>query len=153
MHGVRHDTSRPLLQVDSDGFPRISWYSGSYAVDPFADHALYSLFCSTACTAAEAHAWGYVDMDLSHHPAGGVDLQFTRQDQPRVAYQELGGGLGYAWCNADCTGTSGVQISSIDGTTKINGSTSTKTFANVNNGVLAVLGNGNDVLELSGGRP
>jgi hypothetical protein len=47
-------------------------------------------------------------MDLAHDPAGGIDLQFDRQGRPRVAYQELGGGLGYAWCDAGCE-TDGVQ--------------------------------------------
>lgn len=47
-------------------------------------------------------------------------------------------------------GTSSVAVSSLDGTTKVNGSTSTQVFNNVINGVIAVTGEGDDVLELSG---
>lgn len=47
-------------------------------------------------------------------------------------------------------GTSSVSVTSLDGTTNINGSASTKTFTNVTNGIIAVTGSGDDVLELSG---
>ena len=47
-------------------------------------------------------------------------------------------------------GTSSVLITSLDGTTRINNSTSPQLFNNVINGVTAVTGDGHDVLELSG---
>lgn len=47
------------------------------------------------------------------------------------------------------SGTSSVQVTALDGTTTINGQT-TQTFNNVTQGVFALLGNGNDVLELRG---
>lgn len=46
-------------------------------------------------------------------------------------------------------GTSSVQVTSTDGTT-VNGNATPQTFNNVTQGVLAVLGNGNDELELRG---
>lgn len=31
-----------------------------------------------------------------------VDLALDSMDRPRLAYQEIASGLGYAWCNTNC---------------------------------------------------
>jgi hypothetical protein len=98
-----HGSMVQSLQVDASGSPRIAWFSGWEAYGPFTSYELYYLYCTTSCVDLQAGTWGYSHMALSRGPAGGVDLQLDGQDRPRVAYQELGGGLGYAWCNAGCT--------------------------------------------------
>jgi len=96
-----HGSASHSLQVDAQGRVRLAWASGSYASAPFQPHELYFFWCDSGCTEDGAN-WGYAQVNLSFHAGGTIDMQLDAQGRPRIAYDELLDGLGYAWCVADC---------------------------------------------------
>jgi VCBS repeat-containing protein len=64
-------------------------------------------------------------------------------------YLYLFGDAGDNQISVTRNGSAGVTIASLDGTTKINGSTSLQ-LGSVTNGIIAITGNGDDVLEIKG---
>jgi hypothetical protein len=69
------------------------------AVKPI-DASLQYLWCDGDCTRHESWTWYPLDLPTrdGEHPALALDAQ----ENPRIAYKDARGGLGYAWCDADC---------------------------------------------------
>lgn len=97
-----HGTSRYSLRVDSQGRPRVAFYSGKYPDPAFMPDHLYYLWCNTACTDSANNDWQIHDLALSANDGKNVDLALDGLDRPRMAYHAIASGLGYAWCNSNC---------------------------------------------------
>lgn len=96
-----HGTAMFNLKVDSNGDPRVGFYSGSYASSPFQNYHLYYLWCDSDCTVSGAN-WFLSDTGMPFGSGDGVDLALDAQNRPRLSFQTAGQGLGYAWCNTNC---------------------------------------------------
>jgi hypothetical protein len=97
-----HGTTRFSLRVDSQGRPRLAFYSGQYPDPAFQANRLYYLWCNNACTDSASHDWQMHDLGLSAHNGKDVDLALDELDRPRMAYHAIASGLGYTWCNTNC---------------------------------------------------
>lgn len=97
-----HGTSRYSLRVDSQGRPRMIFYSGDSQDSDFQRNRLYYLWCNTNCTLAGQHDWQMDDLGLPAYHGQNADLALTSAGRPRIAYDAFGSALGYAWCDAGC---------------------------------------------------
>jgi hypothetical protein len=100
-----HGTAKYNLQVDSNGNPRLGFYSGSYGYAPFDPQQLYYLWCNTGCT-TDAGNWFLSNTNMPFGSGDGVDIALDKLNRPRLSFQIAGKGLGYAWCNTNCESTS-----------------------------------------------
>jgi hypothetical protein len=95
-----HGSAKFNLAVDSNGRPRLGFFSGSYAYDPFTSQNLFYLWCNSAC--GTSSSWFFTDTGMSSGSGDGVDLRMDGQGRPRMSFETSGQGLGYAWCNTAC---------------------------------------------------
>jgi hypothetical protein len=87
------------IEVDKNDRPRIAFYKGA-TLDSTGDQ-LYYASCDSNCL--NGAAWQKLNLGLGSGVGKHPDLEFTAQNQPRIAYiRNLGDGLGYTWCNAGC---------------------------------------------------
>ncbi len=104
-HGVfladLHGTARYSLRVDSQGRPRVAYYSGQYPDPAFQPNRLYYLWCNSACTDSDMN-WQRHELGLAAYDGKNMDLALDSMNRPRIAYYKIASGLGYAWCNHNC---------------------------------------------------
>jgi hypothetical protein len=79
---------------DAQGRPRLAIYPRG---GPF----IYA-WCDAACTTAGN--WAGSALDFGQGSGASAALALDAQGRPRIAYRDGVANLGYAWCNADCTG-------------------------------------------------
>jgi hypothetical protein len=93
-----------ILQLDSQGRPRVAIYSGYLSTGP--SRRLYYAWCNSACAAAAN--WGRHNLGLPEYSGQDVDMVLDRQNHPRLAYSGdvFNDKLTYAWCTANCESTS-----------------------------------------------
>jgi hypothetical protein len=103
-----HGTSRFSLAVDSQGRPRMVFYSGQYPDPAYQASKLYYLWCNSGCTDKQQNNWQARDLGLTTYDGMDADLALDAAGRPRIAYDKIGGGLGYTWCNEGCESTLGV---------------------------------------------
>jgi hypothetical protein len=101
-----HGTASFRLRLDSQGRPRLAYYSGNYADPPHEPSQLYYYWCNTACTNPdtnpEPNDWDGYPLGYPNYHGEGVDLILDQADRPHLAYQAFIEGLGYAWCTVNC---------------------------------------------------
>ncbi len=87
------------LEVDGQGRPRAAYFDGSYINN--GGEILYYVWCDGDCL--NGAAWHGLDLELAQRTGKHPDLELDAQGRPRIAHMVSGGGgLGYAWCNANC---------------------------------------------------
>ncbi len=87
------------IEVDKSDRPRIAFFKGA-TLDGIGDQ-LYFASCNSDCL--NDAAWQKLNLGLGTGMGKHPDLEFTTQDQPRIAYiRNQGDGLGYIWCNVGC---------------------------------------------------
>jgi hypothetical protein len=96
-----HGSTMYSLAVDAAGRPRLGFFSGAYPPQPFEANKLYYLWCDADCASPQA-SWSVANLGLPFMTGDGVDLALDGQNRPRLAYENAGQGLGYAWCEARC---------------------------------------------------
>ncbi|HRW10710.1 MAG TPA: hypothetical protein P5121_36665 [Caldilineaceae bacterium] len=90
------------LALDSQDRPRLALYRGTGTFE--AEKVLY-LWCNENCLdqATKDDHWEFNDPGVEVTNGRHPDLVLNGRQQPRIAYvDQLTGGLGYAWCTADC---------------------------------------------------
>jgi hypothetical protein len=102
-----HGTSRYSLRVNSQGQPRLAFFSGSSPDSNFQPNRLYYLWCNTSCTDSTNHDWQMHDLGLAAYDGKDLDLALDATNHPRIAYHGLTSGLSYAWCNSNCESDTG----------------------------------------------
>ena len=92
------------IEVDKTDRPRIAFYKGA-TLDNTGER-LYFASCNSNCL--NDAAWQKLNLGLNSGVGKHPDLEFTTQNQPRIAYiRSLGDGLGYISCNTGCEGHAG----------------------------------------------
>ncbi|MCL4489187.1 MAG: hypothetical protein M1570_13805 [Chloroflexi bacterium] len=96
LHGLFNgDGAEFVLRLDSQNRPRLALYQ---QVNGY----LFYDMCDTNCS--EQANWSWTDIGLAKDQATVMDLALDAQGRPRMAYRDVvNDGLGYAWCNANCT--------------------------------------------------
>lgn len=102
-----YETVTFSLRVDSQGRPRMAFYSGTFnqSPSPFADDLLYYLWCDQACANGDAGNWHGVSIGLPTLSGHDVEMALDGQNRPRLVYTDRYSGLGYSWCNETCEST------------------------------------------------
>ena len=90
------------LLLDTQGRPRLALYTGDSVSPPLQPFRLHYAWCNTACFDANASDWNQTTLGLPENYGEGADLVLDAQNQPRLAYELGGTGLGYASCNSNC---------------------------------------------------
>jgi hypothetical protein len=100
-----YETMTFSLRVDGQGRPRIALYAGAYnqSPSPFADNLLYYLWCDGGCADGQAGNWQGMAIGAPALSGDDVDVALDGQGRPRLVYGERNQGLGYSWCNENCT--------------------------------------------------
>ena len=86
------------LEIDAQDRPHVAFYQGD--VDGQGEKLNY-LFCAAECLVHRTQ-WQTGDVGLVKRAGKHPDLEVNGQNQPRIAYIDEQGGLGYAWCNTGC---------------------------------------------------
>jgi hypothetical protein len=87
------------IEVDADGRPRIAFYQEALLDNQ--GKRLFYLWCNDNCL--EAANWQQRDLGLASFDGQEPDLELDANGHPRIAYAAWNnGGLGYAWCDAQC---------------------------------------------------
>jgi hypothetical protein len=108
-----HGSARFSLRVDSQGRPRMIFYSGNYPDPAYQANRLYYLWCNTNCRYAGQNDWQVRDLELSKYHGQNADLVLDRLGRPRIAYDAFGGGLSLAWCDTGCESNAAVWQSRV----------------------------------------
>jgi hypothetical protein len=95
------------LSLTAGGAPRIALFTGELDTPgAFAPNTVDYAWCDTDCGTDPA-GWAGADTELPLGGAGGaLSLALDPQGLPRLAVT-VSRGMGFAWCDADCTGASG----------------------------------------------
>ncbi|MEZ4558516.1 MAG: hypothetical protein R2854_19155 [Caldilineaceae bacterium] len=94
------------LALDHGGRPRLAFYQES--IDNVTGQRLYYLWCDGACL--DADNWQQLELGLGPRNGQEPDIALDGAGRPRIAYADYDvGGLGYAWCDGDCTTAAGWQ--------------------------------------------
>lgn len=103
------------LAIDPAGHPHVAFYqetTDGIAPDgsrpTIAPHLLYLTCVESNCMTA--FNWNGTDLGLGDNNGRAPDIELDAQGRPRIAYT-LGatGGVGYSWCNSDCSAAAGWQ--------------------------------------------
>lgn len=88
------------IELDAQNRPRVVIFTGA-DIDPeqYERHLLY-LWCDGDCTNPDN--WFFNSLGHDRDDGEAPDLELNPQDQPRVAWIDDTGNLGYSWCNANC---------------------------------------------------
>lgn len=95
-----HGSAKFSLAIDTNGWPRLGIYTGSYAYAPFEAQKLLYLWCNTTCNTAQN--WFFTDTGMAYGSGDGVDLALDGLNRPRLSFETSSQGLGIAWCNTNC---------------------------------------------------
>lgn len=95
------------LALTAEGAPRIAVFTSELdAPGAFPANTLNYAWCDADC-GTDPTGWAGANTDLSLGGAGGaLSLALDAQGRPRLAVT-VARGMGFAWCDADCTGSGG----------------------------------------------
>jgi hypothetical protein len=96
------------LEIDADGHPHMAFYQGTtegYLPDGsrvILPESLFYASCSQG-NCMNVQNWQARHIGVSGVNGPGPDLELDAQGRPRIVYSKGEvGGIGYAWCDADC---------------------------------------------------
>jgi hypothetical protein len=88
------------IELDANNRPRVVIFTGSGLSPETFDRQLLYLWCDTSCLNADN--WQFNNTGLKYAQGEAPDLALNAQGQPRIAWIDASGDLGYAWCNTTC---------------------------------------------------
>jgi hypothetical protein len=88
------------IELDAQNRPRVVIFTGD-GIDPeqYERHLLY-LWCDQGCT--NPANWFFNSLGHDRNDGEAPDLELNAQGQPRIAWIDDTGNLGYSWCNTNC---------------------------------------------------
>lgn len=87
------------LDLDTSGNPHLALFTGGGA-DEGIDYQLIYFACSGNCMDVEGWRGSVLTMPL--HDGQGPDIELDAANNPRIAFMQDNGDLGYAWCDQSC---------------------------------------------------
>ena len=104
------------LELDQFDRPRFAFYQA--ATDDGAGERLYYVWCDDSCL--DASSWQRTTVGLPIGVGQNADMALDGQGRPRIAYRPLlGDGLGYGWCDGDCTTPASWQHKQVETAAKL----------------------------------